>query len=405
MTLRIRSIVAWLALMASPLAAQSARDTAHTVLQKSALSVQKTALDSIVKSVLPATNQYCASHNAAGYMKTACPILSRQTQILLVQRTALSAAESLLIYTVPPIIPPVDTSHPPPADTTFHVFAQSNFNSGSLAPFWNPYAAVQPGNTNIIPNPTGASGNVLQFHYENWPSGGNYDANIAIETDQNDPATHATNGDEVIFEGDFYLPRGPLTDTLNLSGLRKLNYWCSAAGPSHACLVLATQPNWPSGYPLPPGMAVPDQQLMLSLSIPNLPCDCPYYGFNILSNHWYHLLVDMKLNTTNARQDGKLRIVVDGAVVTDRSDVQYVDPLSTAPIDWYDWRIGEQINSGHKIAEDRYWNHLVFRMRRAPPSALAARRIQADKRVPVPRLKFPAHEQVGPPRILGRRKK
>lgn len=383
-------LVSALAVWCLPFAlrAQSTQDTISRHI-----SQQQIAIDSIVHSVLPATNRYCKT-SAVGYMKTACPILIRQT-------TALAKAESLLVSSTGPgpIIPPTDT--------TFHIFASSDFSSGSLAPFWNPYAAVQPGMTIIVPDPTNAGhGNVLKFHYENYPPpiADNYDANIAIETDQNDPATHATNGDEVIFEGDFYLPRGLLTDTLNLNGLRKLNYWCSAAGPSHACMVLATQPNWPSGYPLPIGTPVPNQQLMLSLSIPNLPCDCPYYGFDILSDHWYHLLIDMTLNSINAKQDGKLRIVVDGQTVTNRTDVQWVDPLSTAPIDWYDWRIGEQINSGHKIAEDRYWDNLVFKVKRAPVThalaAIPARRMRSGQRLNLPRLAFPAHEQIGPPRIL-----
>lgn len=361
----------WILLVASGLYAQSPQDSAHA-------RTQKIAIDSINGSVIPATNKYCKTQNAVGYMKAACPILVRQTRALVV-------AESMLVVsTTPP-----DTTHPLPIDTTFHVFAQNDFSSGSLAPFWNPYASVQPPVV-VIPDPIATGhGNVIQFHYENWPEGGNYDANIAIETDQNDPNTHATNGDEVIFEGDFYLPKGPLTDTLNLYGLRKLNYWCSAAGPSHACLVLTTQPNWPAGVPLPAGMAVPNQQLMLSIGY-GTGGDWPYYGIDVLSNQWHHLVMDMKLNSSNAVKDGKMKIIYDGQVVTDRSDMQFVDPASTAPIDWYDWRIGEQINSGHKIAEDRYWDNLKFSIKRAPTSrTLTASRRQ---RLVVPQLKFPAHE-------------
>jgi len=284
------------------------------------------------------------------------------------------AGDSVTVNVTATATQPCTTEVVVPVDTSYHVFAASDFENGTIggvvaSPFWNPYAAVLPGALDVVSDPTNSGhGKVLRIHYFNYPPGGNYDSNDAIQTNWDDPATHATNGDEVIFDGDFYLPRSATTDTINRWGLRKLNYWCSAAGTSHACLILTTQPSQTSDVPnatTPPA----DEQLQLSLSLAggpsNLPCDCPYYGIPVTSNAWHHVTLTMRLNSTNATKDGRLRLVFDGRVIDDRTNVQFVDPLSTVPIDWYDWRIGEQVNSSRQIDEYRYWDNLKFAVKRA----------------------------------------
>jgi hypothetical protein len=138
--------------------------------------------------------------------------------------------------------------------------------------------------------------------------------------------------------------------------LRKLVYWGASGNAAH--YVLTMQPT-PSGG---------DQQLMSSITQvgpSNLPCDCPYYGAATVSeNAWHTLKIEIRFNSTLAKRDGVLRIWLDGAVVTDRSDVQWVDPLWTGGLDWYDWRVGEQTNSSLAFDEYRYWDNLSFKIKR-----------------------------------------
>jgi hypothetical protein len=234
---------------------------------------------------------------------------------------------------------------PTPTDTTFTVFGASDFESGTLAPFINPYAGVLPGALDVVNDPTNSGhGKVLRIHYWNAPLQGWFDNNDAIEPDPSDPKTHAGLGSDVIFQGDFYIPRGAMDTIINRHGLRKLVYWGASGNAAH--YVLTMQPT-PSGG---------DQQLMSSITQvgpSNLPCDCPYYGASTVSeNAWHTLKIEIRFNSTLAKKDGVLRIWLDGAVVTDRSAVQWDYPLWTGGLVWYDWRVGEQTNT--TLAFDEY---------------------------------------------------
>jgi len=245
-----------------------------------------------------------------------------------------------------------------PTQAAYTVMAATDFESGTIAPFINPYAGVLPGAIDVVPDPTKSGhGKVLRIHYWNEPGKGWYDNNDAIGLDPSKASYHLGLGAEVLFTGDFYLEKSASNSDINAHGLRKLNYWCSS-GAGHMCYVLATQPS--------PGFG--DQQLMSSISVTgpsNTPCDCPYYGdATVSTNAWHSLSIRIRFNTSLMSKDGILEVRLDGKTVTSRTDVQWVDPRWTNAFDISDWRIGEQLNSTAKVDEYRYWDNIRFLVKR-----------------------------------------
>ncbi len=349
------------------LAAQTGRDTAHA-------ATQKIAIDSIQNSVIPATNRYCKT-GAVGYMKTACPILVRQTRALVV-------AESLLIASTSPIVP-VDTTHPLPIDTAFHVFAANDFESGTIAPFIDQWAGQYPPEwLAAVPDPTGSGrGKVLQIRYVNFPESlpvPNYDNNHGINLPTNYPNSEISYGDEVIFTGDLYIARGPTDSVLLADGLRKFNYWCSSdtdwsvsatTKQNHFCFIMTTQANGHGSVGTSQSIEwVVDLFATQPGSTVTLPLQFHYTGVPLTENAWHRVTIDVKINSSPAVRDGRLRITLDSTTVENRSDIWYVDPSwgATQKLQLYDWRVGYQVNSSSKVDETRYWDNLRFSVKRKP---------------------------------------
>ena len=357
----------------------TARDTAIA-------TQQKIATDSLARSVAPALRQYCATKGAAGYVKTACPIFTRQL-------TALQRAESALVAaTVVPPTPP--TPSPSPTDTGFAVFAASDFESGTITPFFDPWAGIYPAaDLAVVPDPTNSGhGNVLKIHYYNDPANNWFDNNHAVSLDPSDPARQITYGDEVMFDGDLYIQKGATDSLVSATGLRKLNYWCSNdtdwstnTPQNHFCFVLSTQANGP-GHPSG------DEQLQWNLSLAatqpgsavTIPLQYSYTGVFLTENRWHHVQIRMRLNSSPTTQDGAFTMTLDGSVFVSRSDLWFVDPSwgPTQQLQAYDWRIGYQLNATAKVDETRYWDNLRFAAKRAHPLTLAARR--SRPRIPLP---------------------
>jgi hypothetical protein len=96
-----------LALVASPLAAQTAKDSTHA-------HAQRIPLDSIQRFVLPALSQYCGTKGSPGYVRQACLILTRQLK-------SAWTAESVLIVSAPVAV--VVVAPPSPVESTTTVIA------------------------------------------------------------------------------------------------------------------------------------------------------------------------------------------------------------------------------------------------------------------------------------------
>jgi len=244
-------------------------------------------------------------------------------------------------------------------DTSFHVFAATDFERGVLDRGWiDVYKGALPGEFTIVPDPTNSGhGKVGRFAYFTNAAGGFIDNNYAIQPDYNLPSVHATNGDEVLFEGDVYFVKNATDSIINLHGLRKLTYWCSGPDP-HSCTNLTSQGS---------GTATGNEPLnstIVAQGPSNLPCDCPYYNTLLTTNAWHHVLIDIRFGAIGGLRDGGYRVVWDGVTITNRNDVQWVDPRSKKPLDWYDWRVGQQLNCAVTCAEVRYWDNLKFSIKR-----------------------------------------
>lgn len=387
------------------LAILAAACTAGIGTRAFAQSVPPTSRDTaFVKTVKPPTDsvvsffgQYCATK--ASSQTTKGKVACRNYRKLAPAESALIA---WTVITPPqPPTPPLPPSPPPIVDTTFHVFAQSDFESGSYAPlFIDPWKGQYPDTVlTVIPDPTNSGhGKVLKIDYYNNPATGWIDNNHGITLDPNSVDRQFTYGDEILFTGDIYLKRGPTDSLISATGLRKLNYWCSnnidwavsdTTPQNHFCFVLSTQANGPSGGPS--GAEQLEWGLSLQATQPGstvtVPLQYTYTGVFLPENSWHRITIDMKLNSSPTTKDGSMRILLDSTVVSDWKNLWYVDPSwgPTQKMQLYDWRIGYQLNATAKVSETRYWDNIRFAGKRLHPLALQARR---GFRIPLP--KFPA---------------
>jgi hypothetical protein len=284
-------------------------------------------------------------------------------------------ADSIVVLVTP--ICKVEIPVPPPTDTTFKVFAATDFESGTIAPFYDPWAGSYPADwLAVISDPTNSGrGKVLSIRYANFPENGNYDNNHGIALNPNDSST-ISYGEEVIFTGDLYIAKGPTDSLLLADGLRKFNYWCSndtdwsvtpPAKQNHFCFIFTTQANGK-------GTTGTSQQMewVVDLfgtqigSAVTVPLQYGYTGLPLTQNVWHRLTIDLRLNSSPSRKDGVLRIALDNTTVLNRSDIWFIDPSwgASQKLQLSDWRIGYQVNSSSKVDETRYWDNLKFTIKK-----------------------------------------
>jgi hypothetical protein len=336
----------------------------------------QSAPKALVDSARVDLRRYCRTNKPVGYL---CPI----------DTLRLARASAALAPTPPP--PP-----PPPVDTTYTSMMATDFESGTITPWYDPWAGqYQSSDLAVVNDPTNAGhGKVLSIHYYNDPATGWYDNNHGITLDTSSPAYQLGLVAEILFTGDFYLQKGPTDSLINARGLRKLNYWCAWAGTSgsdsHFCFVLATQPSVAPDVPTAP------EQMFWTVPVTGPSNIGEQYGYTsvyVPTNQWHALKIQMRFNSARTKQDGILRVWLDGQVVVDRSNLWYVDPLATNDFGFGDWRIGYQLNSGQKVDETRYWDNIRILVKKN--SALMASRTQRN----VGPKSYPGREEIGPPNI------
>jgi len=267
--------------------------------------------------------------------------------------TAVSAGSAVLQATIDGVagqasvnvtVPSVITAPAPTSGT----LPSHDFEDGTFGPYWNPWGT----GIDVIADPTGGGhGKVARMHY------------AALSQDDNKALGPKTTfgiglGDSVWFRGDFYLP-ATVNDQPGTS-MRKLNYWGSLNDGYHFkenfAMVLTLQgsqlevTNWANGPS-------------------NLPSDYTYTPAFITKGQWHRLDIQLKVNSTFAAQDGILRIWLDGAIVYDRTNMRWTDPLWTedpTTYKWEAWGIGYQMQSPSPYDEYRYWDNLTFAKTRVP---------------------------------------
>ena len=85
---------------------------------------------------------------------------------------------------------------------------------------------------------------------------------------------------------------------------------------------------------------------------------------------WHTLETQIKVNSSFSARDGVFRVWLDGALVYDRANMRWSDPLWTeAPntYKWEVWGIGYQVNSPNAFDEYRYWDNVTFAKSKITP--------------------------------------
>jgi len=226
-----------------------------------------------------------------------------------------------------------------------------DFEDGTLGGYYNPWGV----GIDVVDDPTGAGhGKVARMHYS---------ADGVTQPDDNKALLPKTSfaialGDSLWFRGDFYLP-ATLNDDPSVS-LRKLVKW----GYLH------DQWHFPEQSEMTLALAGAQVQVTNTVVGPsNLPPDYSYTGFNVTKGAWHRLEIQLRMNTTFAAKDGVLRVWVDGALIYDRTDLRWTDPLwpeDQSTFNWPGWGAGDQMQARAAYDEYRYWDNMIYSKSRTP---------------------------------------
>jgi uncharacterized protein YjdB len=226
-----------------------------------------------------------------------------------------------------------------------------DFEDGTLGPYFNPWHS----GIDVVSDPTSTGhGKVARVHYV-ADGVTQVDDNVGVFPTQ----TFSVGlGDSVWFRGDFYIAN-------TADGMRKLIYWGrDGYEPEHFSMVLELEPGT--------GPASTQLQVISSVAGPsNLPKDATYTGKFITTKQWHRLEIQLKVNSSFAAKDGILRVWLDGAILYDRTNMQWTDPLWTSDpglYKWASWGVGYQMQIGTGVGFDeyRYWDNVAFAKTRLP---------------------------------------
>jgi hypothetical protein len=269
-------------------------------------------------------------------------------------------------------IPPVIFPPPDPGGGTGFNLLKADFENGVFSPpFWNPW--INGITVRNDPTPR-AAGMLADIDYNNDPTNGNTDSNIALfpGTIQNNvPFTIGLN-QELWFQGDFYF------DTLGtaFNTQRKLTYWGWSGdtwGFQHPFSFVITSFN-SVPEPVPPG-----SPLQVVISVPvvkadgtvismfdgegtgHLHYDSSYF---LTLQTWHRLKIRIRPETAFGAQNGILKIIFDDThTILDRTDAIFTSPDWTEDPNTYQWvkfGTGYQLDGSVHLTEHRYWDNISF---------------------------------------------
>lgn len=239
-----------------------------------------------------------------------------------------------------------------PAPTS-GTLASSDFESGNITPFSNPWGT----GIDVLGDPTGGGhGQVARYHYSTSGTT-QVDDNKALFPQ---PTLVARGlGQEVWFQGDVYLdatarmdPSGPAMvqrklvrfGSNGLSFPHPLETELTAFGPQ---LALVFQPEQKFTQALGTGA-------LFYISTP---------GSTLTVGGWHRIKMYQKINSAYGLADGVLRVWYDGVLIFDRGDLRWSDPSWTddpGTYVWNSWGVGYQVNGPLAIDENRYWDNIIF---------------------------------------------
>lgn len=242
--------------------------------------------------------------------------------------------------------------------------ASQNFDGGSVSPyvnFWDP-AAGGNGDVDVISDPTGAGkGKVARMHYV----GTNQDRNRFLEYDH-----HIGFGSTIYSRGDFYFDVADLGDGYIA---RKLIYYLP-----HEDYLKYNGNNLPTFFAI-----VGPQGNSLYVTSGYVPADgsaevqtSVRTNTVLLPKTWYTLETQITPETSIGAGNGIFRVWLDGALIYEKTNVQWTDPawvgqlIGGTPLDLADIyfervEVGEQVNYNiGSFDEYRYWDRVAFSTKR-----------------------------------------
>ena len=232
-----------------------------------------------------------------------------------------------------------------PARAPAGVLARSDFESGTIAPFTNPWGDRT---ITVVDDPTGAGkGKVVRIHYK----GAAQDVNRALMFEHR---SGIGLGETIVVKGDLYLP--PDINTSPQYAQRKLMYFQRLGGPEFwtVLTMFGTQLRLDNGYVPARGPSVVTVSPLLTV---------------LQTGRWYTIEVLVTLNSTPASDDGVARVWIDGAMLYERTNLRWSDPAwppQSAPQRFGYWLIGDQVNSSLAFDEYRYWDNVTISTTRVP---------------------------------------
>src|SRR5688500_13411816 len=260
--------------------------------------------------------------------------------------------------------PTPDPAQPPSDAEAFPAdLASNNFDAGTLAPYTNPWGV----DLDFPNDPTNLGhGRVARFHYQAEIG----DQNRAMEF------THARRwGEPMYFRGEFNIA---VDDLAANEVLRKLVYW-----QSH---------NDYAKYTTNGGLA--SGRTVVHLTGSDLVVDATFnpaagsgrdandvrtveiVASGLKGHQWYTLEVFQQLESAIGRNDGILRVWLDGNLVFEKTTMTWSDPawvgstINTVPFEAADiyfehFLVGNQVNRNDGgFNEYRYWDNVEFSTRR-----------------------------------------
>jgi len=235
--------------------------------------------------------------------------------------------------------------------TTGTNFVRSDFSSGSIGPQF--YDVFGQGRWDVIDDPTGSGrGKIARVRYI---------TDGVIQFDDNEallptpPPFTRTAGQEVWFQGDFYLGSTARMDPSgNASVQRKLIRfgWDGTQPHQFTCVPTSFGPQ------LVIANRVNDTgSATLDFIDTNL--------FALANQTWYTIKMQLRVNSAIGTSDGIVRIWMNGLLVYDRTDLRWTDPVEWAPNNpalyvWNEWGFGDQADSNLALDEYRYWDNVSF---------------------------------------------
>ncbi len=220
----------------------------------------------------------------------------------------------------------------------------------------------------VLADPTGSGrGSVAKIVYERDPAGGgSRDVNGGMYAHPNPAGGHPEGvgfGDRVYFQGDFYIPSYPASNTPTRP----------VAGPAEADLPEVREPGGPFGRAVPvlwgrgdgSGM---DLSLVTENNVTAMQTNADGLAF-VRWNTWYRMGLEMIVNHQGVA-DGTIRLWLDGALIYEARNVEiFVAGSNGAAAFIYEWGVGNQEqwaeNETVVMKDYRLWDNVELQPRPA----------------------------------------